>query len=113
MKNNKDLGLGMAIGLAIGTAIGVATDNIGAWIAIGVALGAGIGSKMAKKKMIKFFRNIRRKLAEENKVAKYLRYAIGEILLVVIGILIALQVNNWNELQKSKDEEKDILSNIN
>ena len=42
------------------------------------------------------FKNIRRKLASENKVMAYLRYAIGEILLVVIGILIALQVNNWN-----------------
>ena len=42
------------------------------------------------------FKNIRKKLASENKVMAYLRYAIGEILLVVIGILIALQVNNWN-----------------
>jgi hypothetical protein len=41
--------------------------------------------------MIRFFRNIRQKLAAENKVASYLRYAIGEIVLVVIGILIALQ----------------------
>ncbi|MFH4966108.1 DUF6090 family protein [Gaetbulibacter sp. M235] len=47
--------------------------------------------------MIKLFRNIRKKLAAENKVPAYLRYAIGEIVLVVIGILIALQVNNWNE----------------
>lgn len=47
--------------------------------------------------MIGFFRKIRKKLADDNKPAKYFRYAIGEILLVVIGILIALQVNNWNQ----------------
>jgi len=47
--------------------------------------------------MIKFFRNIRKSLIMENKTSKYLKYAIGEILLVVVGILIALQVNNWNE----------------
>jgi hypothetical protein len=48
--------------------------------------------------MLKFFRTIRKKLIEEYNVRKYLLYAIGEILLVVIGILIALQVNNWNDL---------------
>lgn len=47
--------------------------------------------------MIKFFRKIRQRLLTENKFSKYLIYAIGEIILVVIGILIALQVNNWNE----------------
>ncbi len=52
--------------------------------------------------MIKFFRRIRQKLVSENKFSKYLLYAIGEIVLVVIGILIALQVNNWNEIRKSK-----------
>lgn len=62
--------------------------------------------------MIKIFRNIRQKLAAENKVASYLRYAIGEILLVVIGILIALQVNNWNEERKNKSEEKEIIKNL-
>jgi hypothetical protein len=52
------------------------------------------------------FKNIRRKLAGENKVTGYLRYALGEILLVVIGILIALQVNNWNAHRKQKKQEK-------
>ena len=47
--------------------------------------------------MINFFKKIRKKLADDNKPLKYMRYAIGEILLVVVGILIALQINNWNE----------------
>lgn len=47
--------------------------------------------------MIKFFRKIRQRLLIDNRFSKYLLYAIGEIILVVIGILIALQVNNWNE----------------
>ena len=46
--------------------------------------------------MLKFFRRLRRKLLDEGKMRRYLIYAIGEILLVVIGILIALQINNWN-----------------
>ena len=58
---------------------------------------------------MKFFRNIRKKLALENKVGSYLRYAIGEILLVVIGILIALQVNNWNEARKNRIQERNFL----
>jgi hypothetical protein len=52
--------------------------------------------------MIKFFRKIRQKMLTENKFSKYLLYAIGEIILVVIGILIALQINNWNEGRKEK-----------
>lgn len=62
--------------------------------------------------MLRFFRNIRQKLAAENKVMAYLRYAIGEILLVVIGILIALQVNNWKENIKNNELEKITLENI-
>ena len=46
--------------------------------------------------MIKFFRKIRQQLLAENRLGKYLIYALGEIVLVVIGILIALQINNWN-----------------
>ncbi|WP_411896211.1 DUF6090 family protein [Winogradskyella sp. A2] len=53
--------------------------------------------------MIKFFRKIRQRLLTENKFSKYLIYAIGEIVLVVIGILIALQVNNWNQRQQFKE----------
>ena len=51
--------------------------------------------------MIKFFRKIRQKLLTENKFGRYLAYAIGEIILVVIGILIALSINNWNESRKN------------
>ena len=59
--------------------------------------------------MIKFFRKIRQKLLMENKTSKYFKYAIGEIILVVIGILIALQVNNWNENRKLKSYENQLL----
>jgi len=52
--------------------------------------------------MLRFFRTIRKKLIEEDNVRKYLLYAVGEILLVVIGILIALQINNWNENRKNR-----------
>ena len=62
--------------------------------------------------MINFFRNIRKKLAEENKPAKYLRYAIGEIFLVVVGILIALQINNWNQNRIEKKVEKRLLQEL-
>ena len=62
--------------------------------------------------MIKFFRNIRQNLIMENKTSKYLKYAIGEIVLVVIGILIALQINNWNENQKSLKIEKNYLQRL-
>ncbi|WP_053992183.1 DUF6090 family protein [Mangrovimonas sp. TPBH4] len=62
--------------------------------------------------MLQFYRNIRYQLAAENKAAKYLRHAIGEIILVVIGILIALQINNWNEKRKLKIEEQQILNSL-
>lgn len=48
----------------------------------------------------------------ENKTGKYLKYAIGEIVLVVIGILIAIQINNWNEKQKDFDKEQQILLSL-
>ena len=58
--------------------------------------------------MIKFFRKIRQKLVSENKLSKYLLYAVGEIVLVVIGILIAISLNNSNQAQirNSNSEEK-------
>jgi len=57
--------------------------------------------------MIKFFRRVRQKLLSENRYNKYILYAIGEIILVVIGILIALSINNWNETRKQRIQEKD------
>jgi hypothetical protein len=54
--------------------------------------------------MIKFFRTIRKNFLKEGKTINYFKYAIGEIVLVVVGILIALQINNWNENRKSKKE---------
>ena len=62
--------------------------------------------------MIKFFRKIRQKLLTENKFSKYLIYAIGEIVLVVIGILIALAINNANEERKNRALESAYLSDI-
>ena len=55
--------------------------------------------------MIKFFRKIRSKLLKENQLSRYFFYAIGEILLVVIGILLALQFNNWNKSKNERNEE--------
>ena len=62
--------------------------------------------------MIKFFRKIRQKMLTENKFSKYLLYAIGEIFLVVIGILIALQININKEERKDRDKEKIILETL-
>lgn len=62
--------------------------------------------------MITFFRRIRQKLIDSGSLSRYLLYAIGEILLVVIGILIALQINNWNEDRKEYNLSQSILSQI-
>ncbi len=59
--------------------------------------------------MIKFFRKIRQRLLTENKFSKYLLYAVGEIILVIIGILFALQINNWNN---EKNDIKDLKDNF-
>lgn len=62
--------------------------------------------------MLHFFRKIRRDLLGNSQFFKYLKYAIGEILLVVIGILIALQVDTWNERRIDREAEKVILENL-
>jgi hypothetical protein len=62
--------------------------------------------------MFKFFRKIRKNLINENKTSKYLKYAFGEIILVVLGILIALQINNWNEDRKDRILEKEYLTRL-
>jgi len=62
--------------------------------------------------MIPIFRKTRKQMADDNKPLKYIRYAIGEIILVVIGILIALQINNWNEERKAFTKSKNYLTEI-
>jgi hypothetical protein len=62
--------------------------------------------------MIKFFRHIRQTLINQNKMSKYFKYAIGEILLVMIGILLALQVNNWNSKRIETNREQTVLKNL-
>jgi len=62
--------------------------------------------------MIKFFRHIRQKLIERNHVGKYMMYAVGEVLLVVIGILIALSINNWNDQRKINIQEQVLLKRL-
>ncbi len=62
--------------------------------------------------MIKLFRNIRKKLLEQGKTTNYLKYAIGEIILVVIGILIALQLNNWKESNTERSLEKEYIVSL-
>jgi len=62
--------------------------------------------------MVPFFRKIRKKMADDNKPIKYMRYAIGEIALLVIGILIALQINTWNEERKDSKKEFILLKQM-
>ena len=62
--------------------------------------------------MIKFFRKIRQQLLAKNKVSSYLLYAVGEIVLVVIGILIALSINNWQQENQNKKLEKRYLEDL-
>jgi len=62
--------------------------------------------------MIKFFRRIRQNLLTENKFSKYLIYAIGEIILVVLGILIALSINNWNDNRKNRIAEQKLYKTL-
>ncbi|GAB2763945.1 DUF6090 family protein [Salinimicrobium soli] len=62
--------------------------------------------------MIPFFRRIRQGLLSNNKFSKYILYAVGEIILVVIGILIALQINSWNREQENRKQEQQILSQL-
>ena len=62
--------------------------------------------------MIKFFREIRQNLIIENKSTKYFKYAVGEIILILVDILIAAQINNWNEHKKRNQEETTILKSL-
>lgn len=62
--------------------------------------------------MYRFFRKIRQRLLSRNRLGNYLLYAIGEIFLVVIGILIAIQINNWNEDRKAVAKERIYLEGL-
>jgi hypothetical protein len=62
--------------------------------------------------MLKFFRNLRRSLLFDKKKGKYLKYAIGEVILVMVGILLALQVNNWNDRRNTNNKEIQILTRL-
>ena len=63
--------------------------------------------------MIKFFRKIRQRLVAENKFTQYLIYALGEIILVMVGILLVLQVSNWNQNRLARNKEKVLLTELN
>ena len=62
--------------------------------------------------MIRLFHILHQSLFQENRVTRYLLYAVGEIVLVVIGILLAIQVDKWNEKQKLQQEEHDLLTQL-
>ena len=62
--------------------------------------------------MITFFRRMRHLLVSKGKTVRYLKYALGEIVLVVIGILIALQINNWNQERIQHDNEKEFIISV-
>ena len=62
--------------------------------------------------MIRFFRTIRHNLMDENKTVKYLKYALGEFILVVLGILVALQINTWNEGRKLQQQRVELIENL-
>ena len=61
---------------------------------------------------MRLFKNLRKQLIGGEKSRKYMAYAIGEILLLVIGILIALQINNWNENRQNRNKEVILLSQL-
>ncbi|MCO5726033.1 DUF6090 family protein [Robiginitalea marina] len=62
--------------------------------------------------MLRFFRSLRQKLLAESRVSRYFAYAVGEIVLVMVGILLALQVNNWNEERKQRQVELKYFNNL-
>jgi hypothetical protein len=62
--------------------------------------------------MISFFRKIRQQLLSQNRITRYLIYAIGEIILVVIGILLALQINTWNQNRQDRKQEQQLLAQL-
>jgi hypothetical protein len=62
--------------------------------------------------MFKFFSSIRQNLLNENKTVKYLKYAVGEVLLIMVGIILALQFQNWNEERLLEQDRRDLINNL-
>ena len=62
--------------------------------------------------MLRFFRSTRQKLLNENKAVRYIKYAVGEVLLIMIGIFLALQLNNWNEGRKKEQQRVELIENL-
>ena len=62
--------------------------------------------------MLSFFRSIRRSLINEGKTSKYIRYAVGEFILIVAGILVALQIQTWNEGRKLELDRRELIENL-
>ena len=62
--------------------------------------------------MFRFFRSTRQTLLNENKTLKYMKYAVGEVVLIMVGIFLALQLNNWNKGRKQEQDRQELIENL-